>query len=215
MLYYSYFIWPYTEKNNYDYVLWMRTALKVHMVQIWCTIARAFIERYFGSHGNNRSSLVQGCNGFFLIWQITLGCLLGVIGIYGYFYYGALKETDDVWFTVSVFITTFAVNYSGAILWMMAALGIVICFVAVYMLLAAMGIVSASNVNLINARVDIFGTAIQNMAGVNTNKLNSQECTKLQVHVREADQKLLDLMKIKEEEKCSICFENYDIGSKI
>ena len=55
MLYYSWFVWPNTEKENYDYVVWMRWALKVHMIQIYSSFAKKFLDRCLA--GNHSGSM--------------------------------------------------------------------------------------------------------------------------------------------------------------
>ena len=61
----------------------------------------------------------------------------------------------------------------------------------------------------------MIGNLIQNLAGIDNDTLTRQELDKLKNHIREADQNLLELMKNQQEEKCSICFENYTIGSQV
>ena len=142
--------------------------------------------------------------------------MLGVIGIYGIINYGRIKETDDnTAFVMAVFFTTFFVNYSGFILWMIIALVLIIFLFVFAMILGACGIVSSPQVSLVTSGTDVFGNLIQNLAGIDNITLNRQELDKLKNHVREVDQNLLDLMKNHQEEKCSICMENYTIGSQV
>ena len=141
--------------------------------------------------------------------------MLGFIGIYGIIKYGELKETDDNLFVMAVFFTTFWVNYSGCILWVIIALVLIIFLFTFAMILGACGIVSSPQVSLVTSGTDVFGNLIQSLAGIESITLNRQELDKLKNHVREVDQNLLDLMKNHQEEKCSICMENYTIGSQV
>lgn len=215
-LYCCLYVWPDTEKKHIKVVNWLSLAQKLHIFHTWCTLIAKFYTNNEDAHRNIAERFKKVVKCLYFTQQISLACVLGVIGWMGIFLYSKSSEIDNSFLRLAFTFTLVFVNVTGLVLILVPLILGVLVFTLAYFFLIKVGYIERpADFNGTNFATGSIAQAIHALSGTLHDKLNKKDLTQQELHVKKLDDFQFSEFTNLSITTCPICYEDYGVGSEV